>query len=70
VLMASSIMFSGILGLILGEWKGTSSKTSGLLTIGLAVLLGSAVLAGYSGKLGQDAARKVAAVQVTAPAAK
>ena len=58
VLMASSIMFSGALGLILGEWKGTSSRTHGLLGFGLAVLLGSAVLSGYSGKLGQDAARQ------------
>ena len=40
VLMASSIMFSGALGLILGEWKGTSSRTRGLLGFGLAVLLG------------------------------
>jgi L-rhamnose-H+ transport protein len=58
VLMASSIMFSGALGLILGEWKGTSSRTRGLLGFGLAVLLGSAVLSGYSGKLGQDAAKQ------------
>ena len=57
VLMASSIMFSGALGLILGEWKGTSSRTRGLLGLGLVVLLGSAVLSGYSGKLGQDAAK-------------
>jgi hypothetical protein len=28
-----------------------------LLGFGLAVLLGSAVLSGYSGKLGQDAAK-------------
>ena len=60
VLMASSIMFSGALGLILGEWKGTSSRTRGLLGLGLAVLLGSAVLSGYSGKLGQDAAKQPA----------
>jgi L-rhamnose-H+ transport protein len=58
VLMASSIMFSGALGLMLGEWKGTSSRTRGLLGLGLVVLLGSAVLSGYSGKLGQDAAAK------------
>jgi len=65
VLMASSIMFSGALGLMLGEWKGTSSRTRGLLGLGLVVLLGSAVLSGYSGKLGQDAAAKtpVPAVQ-------
>jgi L-rhamnose-H+ transport protein len=56
VLMASSIMFSGALGLILGEWKGTSIRTRSLLGLGLAVLLGSAVLSGYSGALGQKAA--------------
>ena len=54
VLMASSIMFSGVLGLMLGEWKGTSSKTRGLLAAGLVILLGSSVIAGYSGKLGQQ----------------
>jgi L-rhamnose-H+ transport protein len=70
VLMASSIMFSGALGLILGEWKGTSSKTRGLLGFGLAVLLGSAVLSGYSGKLGQDEAKQAAPPAATVPAAK
>jgi len=60
VLMASSIMFSGLLGIVLGEWKGTSARTRGLLTAGLLVLLGSAFIAGYSGKLGQDAARQAA----------
>ncbi len=71
VLMASSIMFSGALGLILGEWKGTSSRTRGLLGFGLAVLLGSAVLSGYSGKLGQDAAKQAvpAPVQNATPPA-
>ena len=64
VLMASSIMFSGVLGLMLGEWKGTSAKTRGLLTAGLVILLGSAVIAGYSGKLGQQSAKAP-----TAPAA-
>ena len=61
VLMASSIMFSGVLGLMLGEWKGTSAKTRGLLTCGLVVLLGSAVIAGYSGRLGQQTAKAPAA---------
>jgi len=54
VLMASSIMFSGILGIILSEWKGTSARTRGLLFAGLFVLLGSAFVAGYGGKLGKD----------------
>jgi L-rhamnose-H+ transport protein len=66
VLMASSIMFSGALGLILGEWRGTSVRTRSLLGLGLVVLLGSAVLSGYSGKLGQDAAK---APTVAVPAA-
>ncbi|MGA3179231.1 MAG: L-rhamnose/proton symporter RhaT [Verrucomicrobiota bacterium] len=70
VLMASSIMFSGVLGLLLGEWKGTSSKTRTLLGFGLAVLLGSSVLSGYSGKLGQDEAKQAAPPAATAPAAK
>lgn len=56
VLLGSSIMFSGVLGIILGEWKGTSGRTRGLLLAGLLVLLGSAFIAGYSGKLGQQAA--------------
>jgi len=66
VLMASSIMFSGALGLFLGEWKGTSGKTRGLLVAGLVVLLGSAVLSGYSGKLGQDKPAAPAAAQAQA----
>jgi L-rhamnose-H+ transport protein len=70
VLMASSIMFSGLLGLFLGEWKGTSGKTRCLLSCGLTVLLGSAVLSGYSGKLGQEAASHPITVQLTAPATK
>jgi hypothetical protein len=44
-------MFSGVLGVALGEWKGTSAKTRLLLWSGLGILLVSAVIAGYSGKL-------------------
>jgi L-rhamnose-H+ transport protein len=51
VLMGSTIMFSGVLGVALGEWKGTSAKTRLLLWSGLGILLVSAVIAGYSGKL-------------------
>lgn len=54
VLMASQILFSQLLGLSLGEWKGTSSKTVRLLVIGLALLIVSAVVAGYSSHLGQQ----------------
>ena len=55
VLMASMILFSQVLGLILGEWKGTSKKTNMLLVAGLVFLFVSAVVAGYGGYLGQKA---------------
>ena len=51
VLMASMILFSTLLGVLLGEWKGTSTRTRSLLACGLLVLLGSSVLVGYSLKL-------------------
>ena len=51
VLMASAILFSTLLGLGLGEWKGTSGRTRALLGLGLLLLLGSSVIAGYSGAL-------------------
>lgn len=51
MVMASSILFSGIFGLILGEWKGTSVRTRGKLAMGLLVLLLSAVLGGWSASL-------------------
>ncbi|HOX58811.1 MAG TPA: L-rhamnose/proton symporter RhaT [Candidatus Paceibacterota bacterium] len=54
VLMASAILFSTLLGIFLGEWSGTSGRTQGFLAIGLIFLLGSAVVAGYSGKLSQE----------------
>jgi L-rhamnose-H+ transport protein len=53
VLMASAILFSSLLGVMLGEWKGTSGKTRGLLVVGLLLLVASSVVAGYSGYLGQ-----------------
>jgi hypothetical protein len=57
-----------VLGLMLGEWKGTSVRTRSLLGLGLVVLLGSAVLSGYSGKLGQETAAATPA-PAAAPAA-
>ena len=51
VLMASAIFFSQILGVILGEWKGTSKKTIGLLAVGLVLLMASAGVAAYAGSL-------------------
>ena len=63
--MASCILFSTLLGTYLGEWKGTSNRTRGLLGFGLSLLLLSSVIAGYSGKLSEDKAKlpKAAATQ-------
>ena len=61
LLMAAAILFSSLLGIALGEWKGTSGRTRGLLALGLVLLLGSAVIAGVSGKLKQDKSAPVAA---------
>ncbi len=54
VLMAAAILFSSLLGLMLGEWKGTSNRTRGLLVLGLLLLFASAGIAGYSGSLKKD----------------
>jgi len=54
VLMASAILFSTLLGIFLGEWKGTSGRTRGLLALGLVLLLCSTVVAAYSGKLSKE----------------
>jgi len=58
VLMASAILFSTLLGILLGEWKGTSGRTRGLLAVGLVFLVLSSVVAGYSGSLGQETPRQ------------
>jgi L-rhamnose-H+ transport protein len=52
VLMASTILFSQLLGLWLGEWQGTSRRTIQRLIGGLALLILSAVLAGVGPSLG------------------
>lgn len=59
VLMASAILFSTLLGIFLGEWKGTSSRTRSLLALGLVLLLSSTVIAAYSGKLSQEKSASV-----------
>ena len=46
VLMSSAVFFSAILGVVLGEWKGTSCRTRVLLSFGIVVLaFGFAVMA-------------------------
>ena len=45
VVMGSCVMFSSLLGIVLGEWRGTGKKTRGTLAVGLGVLALSIVLA-------------------------
>jgi L-rhamnose-H+ transport protein len=49
--MASIIIFATLWGLILKEWKGTSVRTRGLVTLGLALLVGSTLIVGYGNYL-------------------
>lgn len=50
--MASIIIFSTLWGIALREWKGSSRRTIALVTIGLAVLVGSTIVVGYGNYLG------------------
>lgn len=45
--MASIIIFATLWGLVLKEWRGTSTRTKLLVTAGLALLVGSTVIVGY-----------------------
>lgn len=53
ILMASSIVFSNMWGLITQEWKGASSKTMRILYFGLIVLILSTIIIGYGTYLKQ-----------------
>ena len=50
VVMGSSIFFSSLLGLLMGEWKGTGAKTKGALALGILVLLVSFCVISYGSK--------------------
>jgi len=54
VLMATAILFGTLLGVFLGEWKGTSGRTRSLLAAGLVLLVLTAFITGYSGYLSQQ----------------
>ena len=41
IVMGSCVLFSSLLGVLLGEWKGTGAKTKGALALGLFVLAAS-----------------------------
>jgi L-rhamnose-H+ transport protein len=49
--MASIIIFSTLWGIGLKEWKGAGRLSIGLLTVGLAVLIGSTLIIGYGNYL-------------------
>jgi L-rhamnose-H+ transport protein len=49
--MASIIIFATLWGIFLKEWKGTSGRTKGLVTAGLALLISSTVVVGYGNYL-------------------
>ncbi|MHC4444970.1 MAG: L-rhamnose/proton symporter RhaT [Planctomycetota bacterium] len=53
VLMASAILFSTLLGILIGEWNGTSGRTRKRLAVGIVLLILSSVVSAYSGYLGQ-----------------
>ena len=50
VVMGSSIFFSSLLGVAMGEWKGTGAKTRTSLALGILVLLVSFCLISYGSK--------------------
>jgi hypothetical protein len=52
--MASIIIFSTLWGIALREWKGSSQRTIRLVTLGLAVLIGSTIVVGLGTKMQKD----------------
>lgn len=67
VLMASAILFSALLGILLGEWKGVSGRTKGLLAAGLLVLVGSFVVTAVASKMKLQEQNSPAAAARLAP---
>ncbi len=51
LIMSSQIIFSTLLGIALGEWKGVSSRTKTLMLAGLLVLVASLAVIGYGNYL-------------------
>ena len=50
VVMGASIFFSSLLGIFMGEWKGTGTKTKACLACGILVLLVSFCVISYGSK--------------------
>jgi L-rhamnose-H+ transport protein len=69
LLMACQILFGTIVGILLGEWKGTSGKTRTILAAGLLLLVLTSVVSGYSSKMAQNAtAAEASDPAIVAPA--
>jgi L-rhamnose-H+ transport protein len=49
--MAFVILFSSMWGLILKEWKGVSRKTYATILAGIATIIVSVIVVGYSNSL-------------------
>jgi L-rhamnose-H+ transport protein len=49
--MTFIIVFSTLWGLVLKEWKGSSSRTMTIVAVGLAVLLASTIVVGYGNNI-------------------
>jgi L-rhamnose-H+ transport protein len=54
LLMACQILFGTLIGVLLGEWKGTSRRTRTVLIAGFVLLVLTSVITGYSSKLAQS----------------
>ena len=50
IMMASTILFSTIIGVMTGEWKGTSTKTKAYLAFGTAILVVSFCVISFASK--------------------
>ena len=51
ILMGASVLFSSLLGVFLGEWRGTGGKTRGFLVTGLLILAASIVVTAIANKM-------------------
>jgi len=68
--MASIIIFSTLWGIFFKEWKGAQSFTKKLVTLMLAMLVGSTIIIGYGNKVSADSEAKAKAAIVPAEIAK
>ncbi|MGI6391186.1 MAG: L-rhamnose/proton symporter RhaT [Kiritimatiellia bacterium] len=57
IVMGSSIFFSSLVGILLGEWRGVGTKTKTLLGLGIVTLLVSFCVISYGNKLKEQASR-------------